>query len=76
MGWDHLAAGGVETHILPVYPAGMLVEPFVEQLAETLKGCIHQALSQTASKPEAPAHRLPLQPEFEQHLAPAGQKAD
>ena len=28
--WDNMAVGGVETHRLPVYPAGMLVEPFVQ----------------------------------------------
>ena len=44
LGWDKLAAGGVEVHELPVYPAGMLVEPFVRLLAEKMKVCIHKAL--------------------------------
>jgi phthiocerol/phenolphthiocerol synthesis type-I polyketide synthase E len=44
LGWDQVAAGGVETHTLPIYPRGMLVEPFVEQLAEKLKACIEKAL--------------------------------
>lgn len=44
LGFDKLAAGGVEIHELPVYPAGMLVEPFVQLLAEKLKACIHKAL--------------------------------
>ena len=43
-GWDELAAGGVETHRLPVYPAGMLVEPFVGLLAEKLRECMDKAL--------------------------------
>ena len=43
MGWDQLAEE-VETHDLPVYPAGMLVEPFVKILAERLKVCINEAL--------------------------------
>ena len=30
--WDHLAEGGQEIVVLPVYPAGMLVEPFVKRL--------------------------------------------
>jgi len=40
LGWDNLAAGGLEVHQLPAYPAGMLVEPFVGMLAEKLKSCI------------------------------------
>jgi len=38
--WDQLAAGGVEKITLPVYPAGMLVEPFVSLLAAKLRDCI------------------------------------
>jgi phthiocerol/phenolphthiocerol synthesis type-I polyketide synthase E len=37
--WERLARE-VETHELPVYPAGMLVEPFVQILAQKLKACI------------------------------------
>jgi len=47
LGWDKVAAGGVETNELPVYPAGMLVEPFVRLLAEKLQICIHKALDGT-----------------------------
>jgi hypothetical protein len=32
-----LVKGNLETITLPVYPAGMLVEPFVEKLAENLR---------------------------------------
>ncbi len=49
LGWDKLAAGGLEIHELPVYPAGMLVEPFVSVLAEKLKACIHKALEMEPS---------------------------
>ena len=35
--WEKIAAGGVKTYRLPVYPAGMLLEPFVKVLAEKLK---------------------------------------
>jgi pimeloyl-ACP methyl ester carboxylesterase len=35
--WDHLARGGQEIVVLPVYPAGMLVEPFVKHLAVALR---------------------------------------
>ena len=41
-GWDKLAAGGVEGHHLPVYPAGMLLDPFVQHLAIKLKACIEK----------------------------------
>ena len=44
VGWHDLSAGGVETHKLPVYPAGMLLEPFVGILAERLKSCIECAV--------------------------------
>jgi hypothetical protein len=42
--WETLARGGQEIVVLPVYPAGMLVEPFVKHLASALRrsidGCI------------------------------------
>lgn len=44
MDWEAVAAGGVDTHVLPIYPAGMMVEPFVAQLADKLKACIENAL--------------------------------
>ena len=42
-GWEDLALGGVNVHTLPVYPAGMLVEPFVSRLAVELKVCLRNA---------------------------------
>ena len=45
MGWEGVAAK-VDTHIIPAYPTGMLVEPFVGQLAEELKGSIQEALEE------------------------------
>src|SRR5260221_7493524 len=42
--WDRLAQGGQKTVTLPVYPAGMLVEPFVKHLAEALKKCMDDAI--------------------------------
>jgi len=44
LGWDKLAAGGLATYQLPVFPAGMLVEPFVQIMAKKLKACIDEAL--------------------------------
>ena len=40
VGWDELALGGEEIVTLPVYPAGMLLEPFVKNLAAALKAAI------------------------------------
>jgi thioesterase domain-containing protein len=40
LGWDEIVRDGLEIHELPVYPRGMLVEPFCRQLAETLRLCL------------------------------------
>jgi thioesterase domain-containing protein/acyl carrier protein len=45
LGWEALAARGVEVHKLPVYPAGMLVDPFARLLAEELRACIDHAIN-------------------------------
>ena len=45
LGWEGLAEGGVDLHKMPVYPAGMLVEPFVEKTAAVLTACIDEALA-------------------------------
>jgi len=42
--WDRLAEGGVDVVVLPVYPAGMLVEPFVRHLAAALRQSIDGAM--------------------------------
>jgi thioesterase domain-containing protein len=41
--WERLAQGGQEVIVLPVYPAGMLVEPFVQHLATALRKSIDNA---------------------------------
>lgn len=41
--WDRLALGGEKVVVLPVYPAGMLVKPFVEHLASSLRTSIDEA---------------------------------
>jgi len=43
MKWDRLAQGGQEIVTLAVYPAGMLVEPFVKHLAVALRKAIDAA---------------------------------
>jgi phthiocerol/phenolphthiocerol synthesis type-I polyketide synthase E len=42
--WDRLAQGGQEVIVLPVNPASMLVEPFVEHLATALQRSIDAAM--------------------------------
>ena len=42
--WDGLAQGGQEVVVLPVNPASMLVEPFVEHLAGALRQSIDTAM--------------------------------
>jgi hypothetical protein len=43
-GWDEIAAGGINVRRMHVYPAGMLVQPFVRQTAAELNRCIQAAL--------------------------------
>lgn len=43
--WDKLALGGQNVVVLPVYPAGMLVEPFVRHLALALRTSINAAIN-------------------------------
>jgi len=42
--WDRLAQGGQEVIVLPVYPASMLLEPFVKHLAAALTKAMDQAM--------------------------------
>lgn len=48
--WDRLADGGEHVVVLPVYPAGMLVEPFVEHMAAALREAIDGAVSASAAQ--------------------------
>ncbi|MHB8412154.1 MAG: thioesterase domain-containing protein [Candidatus Acidiferrales bacterium] len=42
--WNLLAQGSHEVVVLPVYPAGMLLDPFVEHLAVALRKCIDASI--------------------------------
>ena len=42
--WNCLAQGGQQIVVLPVYPAGMLLEPFVKHLAAALEKSIQNAI--------------------------------
>ena len=45
--WDRLAKGGQEVVVLPVYPASMLHEPFVEHLAAALTKSMDTAIDRS-----------------------------
>jgi phthiocerol/phenolphthiocerol synthesis type-I polyketide synthase E len=47
--WDHLAEGGQDVVSLPVYPALMLVEPFVQKFAAALRARIDRAIELQAA---------------------------
>lgn len=47
--WERLAQGGARVVELPVYPAGMLVEPFVKHLATALRAAIDGAMAKAAA---------------------------
>jgi thioesterase domain-containing protein/acyl carrier protein len=49
--WDRLAQGGQEVIVLPVYPASMLLEPFVKHLAAALTKSVDRALDQASDRP-------------------------
>jgi thioesterase domain-containing protein len=53
-GWDKLALAGLETYRLPVYPAGMMVEPFVRLLAEELRDCMDKAIENRTGQVDTP----------------------
>ena len=42
-GWGGLVGSGLSTHEVPIYPRGMLVEPFVQTLAEQVRSALAQA---------------------------------
>src|SRR5271156_3535182 len=48
--WDRLAQGGQQVIVVPSYPAGMLVEPFVQHLAAALEKSIGEAAQQNGNR--------------------------
>ena len=51
--WDQLAQGGQDVIVLPVYPAGMLIEPFVKHLATALRKSMDDAIRRCEASPTA-----------------------
>jgi len=47
--WDELARGGYDIVTLPVFPAGMLLEPFVKTLATELKMSMDRAMDNAST---------------------------
>ncbi len=43
LGWENVETGGINVIKLTAYPNGMLVEPYVREMAEKLKECIEEA---------------------------------
>jgi non-ribosomal peptide synthetase component F/thioesterase domain-containing protein len=52
--WDELARGGYDVVTLPVFPAGMLLEPFVETLAAELRTAMDKAMSNVSTRSLTP----------------------
>ncbi len=48
--WDELAGGGYDIVTLPVFPAGMLLEPFVRTLATELKMSMDRAMDSASTR--------------------------
>jgi len=46
-GWASVAQGGLQLFTLPIAPRGSLVEPYVGQLAETLRECIDRGTARS-----------------------------
>jgi pyochelin synthetase len=44
--WEGIVNAGPEVVLLPVYPAGMLIEPFVKNLASELRAAIDRAMQE------------------------------
>ena len=59
--WSRLALGGHKIVNLPVYPAGMLLEPFVEYLAAALVKSIDGALRRVSGRDTSQKHQKGIQ---------------
>jgi thioesterase domain-containing protein len=63
VGWDELVAGGMEVFFVPsCYPAQVVEEPFVRDLASKLRSCITEATAAGNRIPEAGARERGHEP--------------
>jgi hypothetical protein len=51
MGWDRLAGGGLETHVIPGYHAHIVREPRVRVLSQHVIAALRKAQDRAASQP-------------------------
>ena len=49
MAWDELVAGGLEVFCVPSYPAQLVEEPFVRDVATKLRACISESTARQNS---------------------------
>ena len=63
MGWGNLALGGLKIVEFPFNPHAMMVEPYVQQLAEELVKCIEHRLT------DRPSNETEKQPSIEKALS-------
>jgi len=55
MDWDELVTGGLEVFCVPSYPAQLVEEPFVRDLAIKLRACISESTARENSIADADA---------------------
>jgi hypothetical protein len=62
MAWDKLVAGGLEVFCVPSYPAQLVEEPFVRDLAVKLRSCINKSTARENSIADADSRTCEHQP--------------
>jgi thioesterase domain-containing protein/acyl carrier protein len=62
MAWDELVAGGLEVFCVPSYPAQLVEEPFVRDLAVKLRSCINKSTARENSIADADGRACEHQP--------------
>jgi thioesterase domain-containing protein/acyl carrier protein len=62
MAWDELVAGGLDVFCVPSYPAQLVEEPFVRDLAVKLRSCISKSTARENSIADADARACEHQP--------------
>lgn len=63
-GWSHVAMKGIELFTLPVKPRGSLVEPYVRNLARSLRNCMDKRLGRHVETHASGACKTGPIPEF------------
>ena len=58
LGWEGVVTSGLEIHELPVYPKGMLIEPFCRSLAQAIASCLSHGDGGDSQAPPANGNGL------------------